>query len=374
LSEIESTNYRENFSVEELVNIVKTAGKIYTKAAIRIIKDETGLNHFIIMNAILRIINVVNESIKNYSLDTSIDDNSFEAYHNKSLSTYQKFFGEAIQKLAPVNICRQDSCSRDVTVDERHKFEEIKDSIINAIHGDIISELENTLQCIERSALEYIKPGNTILTVGYSNTVLNILKRAHEKNKTDPIHVIVTQGPDNSGEKFYKKLKSITMVDNVNPQEKRAPIDVCLITDSSIYTALTQGVDMVLLGAKLVLGDGSCVVSSGTHNMAAICAKSRNIPVIVVAGTHKFSPIFADDLTLNHGNVMATLDKIKLENKDDNKTILTKPNVEDIIDPKSDLICAKDVSLLMINDLATTPSFVYRKLSEMYPKDATLEF
>lgn len=192
--------------------------------------------------------------------------------------------------------------------------------------------------------------------MGFCNTLLAIFKRASEKYQSDPIHIVVCQGPNNSGERMARALKN-------------EACDVSFITDSSMYVALQQGVNKVILGSKLILGDGSCVVSSGTHTLAAICAKQRNLPVIIAAGTHKFSTIFPNDCQTMHGNLVNTLSHIKLENKkhSDSNVTLQYPEVQDIIDPKSDIINNDCVDLLLVNDVAHTPGFVYRKLNEMYP-------
>ena len=72
-----------------------------------------------------------------------------------------------------------------------------------------------------------------------------------------------------------------------------------------------------------------------------------------------------------HGNVANTLKHIKLENKrhDNPEERLQLPEIQDILDPKSDIIGNENIDLLLVNDVAHTPGFVYRKLNEMYPSE-----
>ena len=145
---------------------------------------------------------------------------------------------------------------------------------------------------------------------------------------------------------------------------KKIGVNVTLVPDSNVHVVLNQNIDMVVLGANLVLADGSCRVGSGTHTIAAICAKSKNIPVIITAGLHTFCPSFPADIDTFSADtewIVANSSTVELENP-------LQP--QDIILPASDDISADFISFFVVNDEAqVAPSFVYRKLADMYHTD-----
>lgn len=368
--------------LEDAYNLVKAKSEILIQAASTVLSDDAGISKSIIKNSSLRVLKLIKDIIERNN--HGIDEGSYEVYYNKTCANYQNFFGDAIEKM---NYLDDDECSSgddnddgqnggngktttQISRSKKRTLEESYESLKEEMTS-LKEDIQGTINIIETKALEQIEGGDVILTVGYCNTLAAIFKRASEKYQTDPIHIVVCQGPNNKGEKMARLLK-------------KSACDVSFITDSSMYVALQQGVDKVILGAKLILGDGSCVVASGTHTLAAICAKQRNIPVMVAAGTHKFSAIFPGDTITLHGNVANTLSHIKLENKNlkhsytNNvisrtkfnpcfKNSLKLPEINDVIDPKSDLINNENIDLLLVNDVAHTPGFVYRKLNEMYP-------
>ena len=255
--------------------------------------------------------------------------------HDKSILTYKAFFGNAITD------SDEDSGKlEETTISEA--FESISDYI-----AEIRGELESLEEMIYTKAMEHIKPG-TILTVGNDRLVYEVLKKSQEKYQKDPIAVVVVESTD--GRKMYTNLKKLG-------------VNVTLVPDSNVHVVLNQNIDMVVLGANLVLADGSCRVGSGTHTIAALCAKSKNIPVIITAGLHTFSPSFPADIDTFSA---------------DTESIVAKSNVElenplqpqDIIWPASDDISADFISFFVVNDEAqVAPSFVYRKLADMYHTD-----
>ena len=392
---IETANYSV-LSLNEIYKTVKNGAEILVQAALVIIDDESGISKSIIYNATLRVLKMIKDQEER--LEHGIDEGSYEDDYNRNIENYKVFFGDAIKKVGNADKNKnknlltkngssstitssgtsnsentESCCASDIDDDilendamttstrsmvlslSKQEFEIVKKQILDDVYY-LIEELANIVEEIEINAMNQIEAGDTILTVGYCNTMSAIFRKASEKYRDDQmIHVVVAQGPKNNGEIMAKKLKNLPN------------IRVSFITDSSIYVALQQGVNKVMLGAKLILGDGSCIVASGTHTFAAICAKTRHIPVMVCAGTHKFSGIFHGDVSISHGNVSKTLKQIKLEYKSHNLVKINYPDVQDIIDPKTDLIAAENIDLILINDVAHTPGFVYRKLYEMYP-------
>lgn len=313
--------------LKEAIQIVKNHSEVLQKAAANMVKDDSHTFEVIIQNLTRRVLKIIRDD-----LDGA---NEEEDLYDRSILTYKAFFGNAITD-------PNEECSRELsccTLGDR------LDNILGLIE-EIQTGLESIEECICKSAMDHIKPG-IILTVDYDRSVLEVLRKAHEKYQKDPIQVVVIEGMN--GRKMYTQLKKIG-------------VNTTLVPDSNVHVILNQGVDIVFIGAQLVLADGSCRVSSGTHTISAMCAKSKNIPVIITAGSHTFTPAFPADIPIFIGNTISVID-----NGDHELTHPLEP--QDIIIPASDDISADCISFFVTDENQVAPSFVYRKLADMYHID-----
>jgi translation initiation factor eIF-2B subunit beta len=66
--------------------------------------------------------------------------------------------------------------------------------------------------------------------------------------------------------------------------------------------ALTHASPQVLVGAHAVLANGGVVAPSGSH-VVALAARRHSVPLVVLVGLHKLSPLFPHDpdVTFNGG-------------------------------------------------------------------------
>jgi len=324
LTQINKNN--PDISLNELVELVKKHSDALQVAAGNIIKDDSHTFSVIINNLTLRILKILRS-------DCGENGDGLEDVYDKSILTYKSFFGNAITGDFDSNNLENTTISS--------VFETIEDFI-----DEIRTELDNLEDTICSKAMEHIKPG-TILTVGYDKLVFECLKKAHDKYQKDPIACVVVEALN--GRKMYTNLKKLG-------------VNVTLVPDSNLHVVLNQNIDIVFLGAELVLADGSCRVQTGTHTISALCAKSKNIPVIITAGLHCFCPSYPQDIPIYSGNV----DQI-IENSEKNADLDNALEPQDVIFPANDDISADFISFFVVNDEAqVAPSFVYRKLADMY--------
>lgn len=78
------------------------------------------------------------------------------------------------------------------------------------------------------------------------------------------------------------------LCDGLKTLRRLAPLLPCNYVPLAGAAAAMRGVTRVLLGASGVLSNGAVVAPSGTAMVAAL-AKSRRVPVIVVAESYKFT-------------------------------------------------------------------------------------
>ena len=225
----------DKISLQEKYNLLKEKSAILKKASNTVLSDDAGISKSIIDNATLRVLKTIKDKIERDQY--GLDEGSYEYYYNKTCSNYQNFFGEAIKKITGDEYSLHGSEVQDGSTGNAMTTSGISkggnddlESVLDAI-DTLKDELESTLEVIEDRAVEQIKGGDVILTVGYCNTLSRIFKKASEKNQIDPIHIVVCQGPNNNGAKMVRMLK-----------KEKCPCDVSFITDSSMYVALEQGV------------------------------------------------------------------------------------------------------------------------------------
>ncbi|HMV40534.1 MAG TPA: hypothetical protein PLP08_08715 [Plasticicumulans sp.] len=119
----------------------------------------------------------------------------------------------------------------------------------------------------------WIGPGRTVLTHGWSTTVLACLAQIAALGG---LRVICTEArPLNEGRQLAARAAGLG-------------VPVTLITDAQLALAATAA-DVVLVGADTVLVDGAVVGKAGTWPMA-LAARAVDIPFVVAAESCRRSP------------------------------------------------------------------------------------
>ena len=71
-------------------------------------------------------------------------------------------------------------------------------------------------------------------------------------------------------------------------------ISLLPVTYHVLAVAFAVAIVQVLIGAHIMLANGGVMAAVGTH-MVAQAARHHRIPIVVVAGLHKLSPLFPHD-------------------------------------------------------------------------------
>ncbi len=225
-------------------------------------------------------------------------------------------------------------------IDYSRQCFQLKQLIIQGVN-EIIEELESVSSTLAQQALEHIHSNEIIMTLGRSKAVESFLLSAAKKRK---FHVIVAEcGPNFQGHQMVRSLAA-------------AGVGSMLITDSAIF-ALMARVNKVIVGCHAVTANGGLIAPSGSQ-LIALAAKHYSIPVCIVAGLYKLTPIYPE----NHDtyNMLGNPDDILPFACGD---LMNKVHV---ISPQFDYVPPPFVSLFITNTGAHPPSYVYRLLREMY--------
>jgi translation initiation factor eIF-2B subunit beta len=201
------------------------------------------------------------------------------------------------------------------------------------------------VQCMDSSiyecALSHIYSNEVILTYGYSRTVLNFLRKAHRKDRT--FEVLVAEcAPTLSGQRMAAALA-------------QTGVPVTLIADAAVL-AVMPSVSKVLLGAHAVLANGGLVAHTGASNLC-LCAQHRSVPVVVLAGLHKLTPLHAfNQDTFNEHECPAQL--LRFDEALEGRV--------DAVNPCFDHVPPELVALIVTDSGACAPAYVHKHLAELY--------
>tara|TARA_B100000795_G_C22740998_1_gene415340 strand:+ start:61 stop:1323 length:1263 start_codon:yes stop_codon:yes gene_type:complete len=143
---------------------------------------------------------------------------------------------------------------------------------------EIIEELKDRIQPITQLAANHIHNNEVIMTCGHSATLCEFFKKPGESLSFQVF--VAESAPSFAGHRMAKELA-------------QANIEATVVTDSAVF-ALMGRVNKVIIPCHAVMANGGIVARAGT---AAICtaAKFHRVPVVVVGGLYKLSPLYPHD-------------------------------------------------------------------------------
>lgn len=112
----------------------------------------------------------------------------------------------------------------------------------------------------------------------------------------------------------------------------------------------------VIISSRAVLANGGVLAKTGASNIC-YAAKYRKVPVIVLTGLHKLSPLYAfDQNTFSEQGSPAQV--LPFGSKLSHEVMVENPSLD---------YCPPDLISLFVTNLGThLPSYIYRLLSEYY--------
>ncbi|CAI2372234.1 unnamed protein product [Moneuplotes crassus] len=209
---------------------------------------------------------------------------------------------------------------------------------------EIQTDIEEAYGAISFHCREQFQDNDTVLTIGYSSTVLELFKDA--KEKSDFTVVVAENSPENSGKTMQKRLSSLG-------------IKTILLADTSIFSYMSK-INKVIISTRAIMADGGLITDAGVE-LAVLAADYHTVPVIVVSALYKLTPLYPFDNT--------TYNKIVSP-----KTVLNSKECKfgekvDVIVAKYDYIEPEYISLYITNVGCHTPHYIYREFAEYYSKE-----
>jgi translation initiation factor eIF-2B subunit beta len=296
-------------SVKDIKNSIQLLNK-FIELAQRVLPLEITIS-----NIIRRILHIIRE----------------EASHRNLYTASQK--GQITTLTALFNRHSKPEDSEDIS--ELQEF-------VKAEVRNLIEELETHEKNISDQALNHINNNEIILTYGFSNTVLNFLKKAHKAGRKFEV-LVGESAPLLSGHTMSKALAS-------------EGIDTTLITDSSVF-ALMSRVSKVIIGTRAIMANGGLLTEAGNYGVC-LSAQAHCVPVLVTCALYKLSPLYPfDQDTFNE--YLSPF------------TIADKPEFDEVefINynvPAFDYIPPELISLYVTDVGGKMNSYLYRLLSEYY--------
>ena len=144
------------------------------------------------------------------------------------------------------------------------------DALVEAAHTAIGAAVEADAQAAARAAAQIA--GRRVLTLSRSGTVVDALQEADPA----PTAIVATSDPGGEGRGVAEALDE-------------SGLDVTLVPDAAVATAVAEGAEAVLVGADTVLPSGSVVNKTGTRG-AALAAAHEDVPFYAACAVDKISP------------------------------------------------------------------------------------
>ncbi len=164
---------------------------------------------------------------------------------------------------------------------------------------DYESKLQNVSYNIYEKNKDILSGLNSITTLSFSKTLLEIIKIISEYNRKLKVFVLESR-PILEGRKFISELNKLD-------------IDSTLIVDSLMCYALKKS-EAVIIGADQILKNGNVVNKIGSYPLA-LCAKEFNKPFYVIADKSKFVfKLKYKTINNNDSEVWKTRKRIKIIN------------------------------------------------------------
>ncbi|KAF2166870.1 hypothetical protein M409DRAFT_22923 [Zasmidium cellare ATCC 36951] len=243
--------------------------------------------------------------------------------------------------------------------DEQKEKLDIKAEVIDGIK-DLLEELDIVDKQIAESALDHIHSNEIILTHTSSQTVQAFLTAAARKRKFTVIHA---EAYPNDHESTHSTIVNGGQKtgDDAEGDERWKPltamgIKVIVIPDSAVF-ALMSRMNKVILAPHTVLANGSLIAAAGASTIAQ-AAKVHHVPVVVLSGVYKLSPVypFDTDEMIEYG------DPGKVIPYQDGEFM----DKVDVVNPVYDFVDAELVDLYITNLGGHAPSYLYRIVADHY--------
>ena len=324
---------------EDLLNLIRNLGKSF------ISMDQL---QFSIGNIVKRILLIIREEVD--KLISFRENNSDSKSNLKKLSNVTSL--NLLTDYKNIKMMRRKDSK--IEEDQEKKIsvsniEKISPDMMNNILQNIeelISELETTSDIIKEKANEHINDNDIILTANHSDQLEDFFI---ECSKTKKFKVIVSK----SSPKLNGYIQAKNLIKN--------GIDTTLIEDTGIYSIMPK-ITKVIIGTRAIVANGGLISYNGIYNLC-LFSNMFNIPVIVVGGTFKLTPLYV----FGHDtyNEFLSPDVIFGKNVKFNGDI---GNIRFNV-PGYDYVPPELITIFITNYGSQNPTNIYRLFMELYSQE-----
>ncbi|KAJ2939945.1 hypothetical protein O0L34_g6650 [Tuta absoluta] len=244
--------------------------------------------------------------------------------------------GESLQRLvlaAPTRRATLGAAHRDLR-------EPLRDHI-----AEIRLELESSTSAICGTAREHIHSDELVLTCGASTLVEKFLLAACQSRR---YRLLVCETADSTHQTHAMAARLGS-----------AGVAVTVISNASVYAVMSR-VNKVVMPSCAGLAGGAALAGAGSAAIA-LAAKHHSVPVIILAPLHELSPIYASG-PQHFNSLLAPGPRYDAYSASVHE-----------FSPRFDLVPSDHVTLFITNLGGSSPSYIYRLLSELYdPSDYQL--
>ena len=329
---------------EQLLDLIRYFGKIFIQI------DPI---QFSIGNIVKRILFIIRDEIDNLTSfrDVKIDEEA-NIKRLKAITSLNRLIDyrniRTIEKRKSSTMENNEEDNKTKKSEDLNQGALSNDLIDNILRNieELIGELEGVSDAIKDQADEHINDNDIILTANHSSQLEELFIEASKKKK---FKVYVTESaPSLSGLIQAKTLK-------------KNNIDVTVIQDSAVYAIMSK-VNKIIIGTRAIMANGGLVTYNGVYNLC-LCAQIFSVPVVVVGGTFKLTPMFP----FNHEtfNDFLSPDSIlssKLVYKGDISNIKFHTPAFDYVPPEM-------ITIYITNQGSQNPAYIYRLFSELYSQE-----
>ena len=253
---------------EDLLNLIKHLGRSF------IAMDQL---QFSIGNIVKRILFIIREEVDKL---TSFRENNLDSQSNlKKLSNVTSLNlltdYKNIKMMTRKDSKVEEEQEKKVSVSNIEKITpEMKNNILLNIE-DLISELDLTTELINAKTNKHINENEVILTANHSDQLEDFFIECSKKKKFKVY--IAESSPSLNG---FIQAKNLI----------KKGIDTTIIQDTEIYSIIPK-ITKVIIGTRAIVANGGLISYNGVYNIC-LFANMFNIPVIVVGGSFKLTPLY----------------------------------------------------------------------------------
>ncbi|KAF3250450.1 Translation initiation factor eIF-2B subunit beta [Orbilia oligospora] len=256
---------------------------------------------------------------------------------------------------------------------EPFQDKDIRGDVIEGIK-ELMDELELVDEQVAAHSETHIHANEIVMVLGSSPTLQTFLMKAAVKRKFTVVMIEAYPNDSRATQDVLKAPSKFTTPTGLKQMGKNAAkdeplttaemkatltsvgVETILIPDSAVPAVMSR-VNKVLMGTHVILRNGSMITTAGARTVAR-CAQEHSIPVVVVSGVYKLSPLYPFD----PDSMLETGESSTVIGWADSEMV---GNAE-IINPTMDFVPGELVDHYITNVGGYTPQNLYKLVEEQY--------